>query len=159
MAPGSNLDIHCKLQIEVVSGQPAMDLCRWNDAREVSMAARLPPDPLQVWGLSKELLVLSIRTGGRQAWRIRLPSAASSTCPSGDNYQRFGKFACRKSNRQRKTAIWIRENLLALGPTFIKIGQLFSTRSDILAAEYTEVGLRSLKLLLDLDPGQSPHLT
>ena len=46
---------------------------------------------------------------------------------------------CRKSLRQRKTAIWIRESLLALGPTFIKIGQLFSTRSDLLAAEYTEV--------------------
>ena len=46
---------------------------------------------------------------------------------------------CRKSARQRKTAIWIRENLLALGPTFIKIGQLFSTRSDLLSAEYTEV--------------------
>lgn len=51
----------------------------------------------------------------------------------------LGYFMCRKSTRQRKTAIWIRESLLALGPTFIKIGQLFSTRSDLLAAEYTEV--------------------
>ena len=46
----------------------------------------------------------------------------------------------RQSARQRKTAIWVRESLLALGPTFIKIGQLFSTRSDLLPAAYTEVG-------------------
>ena len=50
MAPSSDLDIHCKLQIEVVSGQPAMDLRRWHDAREVSLAAHLAPDPLPVWG-------------------------------------------------------------------------------------------------------------
>ena len=63
MAPSSDLDIHCKLQIEVVSGQPAMDLRRWHDSREVSLAARLPCQSLQSWvtGVSQEFLVLIVR--------------------------------------------------------------------------------------------------
>ena len=47
----------------------------------------------------------------------------------------------RKSAAQRSLAAWTRESLLALGPTFIKLGQLFSTRSDLLPAEFTEVAL------------------
>lgn len=40
--------------------------------------------------------------------------------------------------RRRKLAIWIRETLLDLGPTFIKVGQLFSTRADIFPIEFVE---------------------
>ena len=40
--------------------------------------------------------------------------------------------------RRRKKAVWIRESFLELGPTFIKLGQLFSTRADLFPAEYVE---------------------
>ena len=43
-----------------------------------------------------------------------------------------------RSKRARSLAIWIRETLLQLGPTFIKIGQLFSTRSDLFPGEFVE---------------------
>ncbi|MGB3613589.1 MAG: AarF/ABC1/UbiB kinase family protein [Elainellaceae cyanobacterium] len=43
-----------------------------------------------------------------------------------------------QTQRRRKIAVWIRETLLDLGPTFIKIGQLFSTRADLFPAEYVE---------------------
>ncbi|MEB3211117.1 MAG: AarF/ABC1/UbiB kinase family protein [Leptolyngbyaceae bacterium] len=41
-----------------------------------------------------------------------------------------------KSHRRLALAIWIRETLLDLGPTFIKVGQLFSTRADLFPAEF-----------------------
>lgn len=40
--------------------------------------------------------------------------------------------------RWRKTASWLRERVLQLGPTFIKLGQQFSTRSDLFPEEFVQ---------------------
>lgn len=48
-------------------------------------------------------------------------------------------------------ATYIRNGLLRLGPSFVKLGQVVSTRTDVLPAEYTDV----LKTLQDDVPGFS----
>ena len=53
----------------------------------------------------------------------------------------YGKTGMTKeavSARKAALAIWLREGLVKLGPTFIKIGQQFSTRVDVLAPEFVK---------------------
>jgi predicted unusual protein kinase regulating ubiquinone biosynthesis (AarF/ABC1/UbiB family) len=49
-----------------------------------------------------------------------------------------GVTEAKQAARRKAQAIWIRETFLNLGPTFIKVGQLFSTRADIFPIEYVE---------------------
>ena len=58
------------------------------------------------------------------------------------------------SSAQRALAVILRDKALELGPTFIKLGQLLSTRIDILPREYIE----ALELLQDRVPGFSGEL-
>ncbi|XP_076942977.1 protein ACTIVITY OF BC1 COMPLEX KINASE 8, chloroplastic-like [Bidens hawaiensis] len=51
---------------------------------------------------------------------------------------RGGMTEQKKIQRRKTLAKWLKESILRLGPTFIKIGQQFSTRVDILAQEYVD---------------------
>ncbi|KAG1326690.1 putative protein ACTIVITY OF BC1 COMPLEX KINASE 7, chloroplastic [Cocos nucifera] len=55
--------------------------------------------------------------------------------------------------RRQKTASWLREQILQLGPAFIKLGQFSSTRSDILPREFVD----ELAKLQDRVPAFSPE--
>ncbi len=49
-----------------------------------------------------------------------------------------GVTEAKQAARRKTQAVWIRNTLLDLGPTFIKVGQLFSTRADIFPVEYVD---------------------
>ncbi|TAF04861.1 MAG: AarF/ABC1/UbiB kinase family protein [Nostocales cyanobacterium] len=49
-----------------------------------------------------------------------------------------GLTEAKQAARRKAQAIWVRNTFLDLGPTFIKVGQLFSTRADIFPGEYVE---------------------
>src|SRR6185503_1959184 len=46
--------------------------------------------------------------------------------------------SAKKQARLVKQAAWLRESLISLGPTFIKIGQALGTRADLLPLEYVK---------------------
>lgn len=59
----------------------------------------------------------------------------------------------KQKSRLKKTASWLREQVLQLGPTFIKLGQLSSTRSDLFPKEFVD----ELAKLQDRVPAFSPE--
>ncbi|KAF5765350.1 putative ABC-type Cd(2+) transporter [Helianthus annuus] len=95
---------------------------------------------------------VSVAPGGR--WnRFKTYSTIQRTCEiwgfvlsflfkAWFNNQKFayrgGMTEQKKVQRRKNLAKWLKESILRLGPTFIKIGQQFSTRVDILAQEYVD---------------------
>ncbi len=63
-------------------------------------------------------------------------------------YGRAGMTEARVSARRSALAVWLREGLVRLGPTFIKVGQQFSTRIDVLSPEF----IKELEVLQDNVP-------
>ncbi|MEM1425819.1 MAG: AarF/ABC1/UbiB kinase family protein, partial [Cyanobacteria bacterium P01_H01_bin.130] len=74
----------------------------------------------------------------------------------------------KKDTRRRRQAVWLRETFLELGPTFIKVGQLFSTRADLFPTEYVEelsklqdrvpaFDYDQVETMLEEDLGKSAH--
>lgn len=53
-----------------------------------------------------------------------------------------------KEHNQEKQAVWLKEKLIALGPTFIKIGQSMGTRADLLPLPF----VKELGTLVDSVP-------
>ncbi|CAM8985789.1 unnamed protein product [Rhodiola kirilowii] len=88
---------------------------RWSRFKTYSTIQR----SLEIWGF---VLTLIFR-----AWLINQKFAYKG-----------GITDLKKSERRKVLAKWLKESILRLGPTFIKIGQQFSTRVDILAPEYVD---------------------
>ncbi|MEC4803333.1 MAG: AarF/ABC1/UbiB kinase family protein [Jaaginema sp. PMC 1079.18] len=90
------------------------DSYRWNDENYSRLRRRI-----DIW-----LFVLTLLLG---LWR------------DGKQWSYIGGYTEEKRRQRRqKQAVWIREGLLELGPTFIKVGQLFSTRGDLFPTAYVE---------------------
>ncbi|PWA36857.1 UbiB domain [Artemisia annua] len=101
---------------------------------------------------TKGKVEVSVAPGGR--WnRFKTYSTIQRTCEiwgfvitflfkAWFNNQKFayrgGMTEQKKVQRRKVLAKWLKESILRLGPTFIKIGQQFSTRVDILAQEYVD---------------------
>ncbi len=79
---------------------------------------------------------------------------------------RNGMTEAAQAKRRRALAVWIRETLLELGPTFIKVGQLFSTRADLFPVEFVEelsklqdkvpaFSYEQVKLIIEQDLGKT----
>ncbi|XP_021802606.1 uncharacterized protein LOC110746675 isoform X2 [Prunus avium] len=102
------------------TGQPKVEVSvapggRWSRFKTYSTIQRT----LEIWGFVLTFLI--------KAWL---------------NNRKFtykgGMTEEKKALRRKALAKWLKENILRLGPTFIKIGQQFSTRVDILAQEYVD---------------------
>ncbi|KAJ8458290.1 hypothetical protein OPV22_031216 [Ensete ventricosum] len=88
---------------------------RWNRFRTYSTIQRT----LEIWGFVFAFLFKSWLNNQKFSYR-------------------GGMTEEKKASRRKALAKWLKESILRLGPTFIKTGQQFSTRVDILPQEYVD---------------------
>ncbi|KAK4537835.1 hypothetical protein CDCA_CDCA14G3860 [Cyanidium caldarium] len=122
------LDARGRLQV-LNGGPPAA-----NDSVTTTTAASRSP-PVLEWEPAPHSRPLSIW------WFVTRLAVAASLANTRWTYGVVGSAEAlerRQRNRRRAIAAWVRESLLALGPTFIKVGQFFSARSDLFPAEVIE---------------------
>ncbi|KAJ8423826.1 hypothetical protein Cgig2_017389 [Carnegiea gigantea] len=143
--------------VSVVKGETASSLVEKSKARENE---GLPPldDPLVLpsdTGFSWANDSYSFLQGSIDVWsfficlyvRVLLENA---------KWAYIGGFNEQKQNKRRKrTAAWMREGMLQLGPTFIKLGQLLSSGSDLFPQEYVD----EMSKLQDRVPASSAKKT
>ncbi|KAG6717302.1 hypothetical protein I3842_04G091800 [Carya illinoinensis] len=103
-------------------------------------------------GSGKESIEVSVAPGGRwsrfktystiqrtlEIWGFVLTFIFKAWLDNKKFSYRGGMTEEKKALRRKALAKWLKESILRLGPTFIKIGQQFSTRVDILAQEYVD---------------------
>ncbi|XP_010261131.1 PREDICTED: uncharacterized protein LOC104600034 [Nelumbo nucifera] len=98
-----------KLEVSVAPGG------RWNRFKTYSTIQRT----LEIWGFVLTFLFRTWLNNQKFSYRGEMTEE-------------------KKVNRRKELAKWLKESVLRLGPTFIKIGQQFSTRVDILPQEYVD---------------------
>ena len=84
-----------------------------------------------------------------EVWRFALGTVFRALKPR--KIRKAGGSEEEISKARRTAAIYLKNGLLKLGPSFVKLGQVISTRTDVLAKEYTD----TLKTLQDDVPGFS----
>lgn len=99
---------------------------RWNQFKSYSTFQR----SMEIWGFAFQF-----------AWRYFLLGQKWT-------YGKVGMTPEAVSARKKELAVWLREGLVRLGPTFIKVGQQFSTRVDVLSPEF----IKELEKLQDNVP-------
>ncbi|KAK6924143.1 ABC1 atypical kinase-like domain [Dillenia turbinata] len=88
---------------------------RWSRFKTYSTIQRT----LEIWGFVLKFILRAWLNGQKFAYR-------------------GGMTEEKKVLKRKELAKWLKESILRLGPTFIKIGQQFSTRVDILPQEYVD---------------------
>lgn len=99
---------------------------------------------VEIWGLAFNFILKEISVRKLMKGNDKMKAANPSM-----SEEVLAAMNMEVKTKRRANAKYLKEILLKLGPTFIKFGQLLSTRVDILPKEYTE----ELKELQDNVPG------
>lgn len=80
-----------------------------------------------------------LHAAGRAGWRRRWQLLSVLLSFAGGFWWDARFSGEDRKRRQRRRAIWLKDKLVELGATFVKIGQVLSTRPDLVPLPYVEV--------------------